>query len=109
MVLVSAKAEPLTRTLPNVTASRVLEIFSLVIFIDVFLCFARYSGDKLPLLLVLYVANKHTGEMENVESCIEQLIHPCPVLNTELNIDHSHSAAFKIGQKTREWHEIAMN
>ena len=38
IVLLSARAEPLTRTLPRVTASRVFEIFSLVIFIDLFLC-----------------------------------------------------------------------
>ena len=97
MVLLSARAEPLTRTLPRVTASRVLEILSLVIFIDVFLCFARHSSDKRPLLLVLYFANKHTGKMENLKSCIEQFIHPHPVLNTELNIDHSRSVAFRIG------------
>ena len=40
--------------------------------------------------------------MENQWTCIEQLIHPRPVLNTELNIDHNQRGAFRIGEKTNE-------
>ncbi|GAB7448477.1 hypothetical protein OUHCRE12_29210 [Enterobacter kobei] len=60
-------------------------------------------------LVVLYIANKHTGEMDNLKPCIEQLIYPRPVLNTELNIDHSHNAAFRFGQKIGKRRENAVN
>ena len=46
--------------------------------------------------------------MDNLKSCIEQLIYPRPVLNTELNIDHYPCVAFRIGQKTSDTQENAM-
>ncbi len=46
VVVVSAIAEPHTSALPIITASRVFEIFTFLVFIDVFLWFAPNSSVK---------------------------------------------------------------